>query len=285
MKSIVWLASYPKSGNTWVRIFLANYLSPDGGPVDINALATGPIASSRDVFDDLTGVDAADLTPEEIMAWRPDVYRLWSAEASAPHFVKAHDAQIQNSHRQWLFPPDASAGVIYSVRNPLDVAVSFAAHAGVSIDLIVDRMCRDYSMSAGIDRPSGQLTQRLLTWSGHVGSWLDGTEIPTLAVRYEDLLADPMAHFRAVVQFAGLQLDENRLESAVRHSHFESLRAQELAHGFKERPAKSADHFFRQGRSGGWRAALSHEHARTVIEAHGAVMRRFGYLTADGEPV
>ena len=63
---IIWLASYPKSGNTWMRTFLTNYWRDAAEPVDINSLEGGPIASARRVFDDAVGVEASDLTPAEI---------------------------------------------------------------------------------------------------------------------------------------------------------------------------------------------------------------------------
>ncbi|MCP5028332.1 MAG: sulfotransferase domain-containing protein, partial [Actinomycetia bacterium] len=75
MKPIVWLASYPKSGNTWFRTFLANLLRDDEDPVDINELRTGSIASARNPFDIHTGLEASDLTQDEIDLLRPGVYR------------------------------------------------------------------------------------------------------------------------------------------------------------------------------------------------------------------
>ena len=75
--NIIWLASYPKSGNTWLRVFLNNLLSEQERPVDINALnKTGPISSARFVFDKMTGIDSADFTPEEIDYYLPYTYIL-----------------------------------------------------------------------------------------------------------------------------------------------------------------------------------------------------------------
>ena len=65
-KNIIWLASYPKSGNTWFRIFLTNLLQKHTSPANINELTGGPIASSRQLFDELTGIDSSDLTFDEI---------------------------------------------------------------------------------------------------------------------------------------------------------------------------------------------------------------------------
>ena len=72
MAGIIWLASYPKSGNTWLRAFLTSFQS-GGQPVDINSMAGGPIASARKRFDDAMGVEASELTQEEIDRYRPRI--------------------------------------------------------------------------------------------------------------------------------------------------------------------------------------------------------------------
>ncbi len=80
MSGIYWLASYPKSGNTWLRSFLSNLQQDGDAPADINELATGTIASARDWLDEALGFDSADLSADEIDRLRPAVYR-WSLRA------------------------------------------------------------------------------------------------------------------------------------------------------------------------------------------------------------
>lgn len=65
-KKIIWLASYPKSGNTWFRIFLANLFSGAKQPANINELQDTSIASNRQMFDEAAGIASSDLTPQEI---------------------------------------------------------------------------------------------------------------------------------------------------------------------------------------------------------------------------
>ena len=81
MGKIIWLASYPKSGNTWMRILLTNYLRNANMPANINNLDGGPIASARQVFDDNVGIEASDLTQDEIERYRPYVYEMMSEQA------------------------------------------------------------------------------------------------------------------------------------------------------------------------------------------------------------
>jgi len=73
---IVWLASYPKSGNTWMRIFLANLINGSSTPIDLNDLISNGSSFSRPMIDDALGFDTGDLTPEECARLRPVVFRV-----------------------------------------------------------------------------------------------------------------------------------------------------------------------------------------------------------------
>ena len=277
--SIVWLASYPKSGNTWLRAVLANYRREKDGPADINHLGS-PIASRRHEFDEITGVESSDLTGEEIDALRPAVYRHLAAHSSDALPQKIHDA-----YTPALIPTDATRSSIYIIRNPLDVAVSYANHLGISIDRTISWMGdEEYTLAAGRRNLPNQLRQRLLSWSGHALSWIDQSAFPLHVVKYEDMSLRPYETFAAALDFAGLALDATRLERAIENSTFEKLQLQEEAHGFEERPS-TAGVFFRQGRPGGWRDVLDAEQAERIVRDHAEVMRRFGYLTETGKPL
>ena len=139
MGMIFWLASYPKSGNTWMRILLTNYLRRTEQPADINSLDDGPIASARQAFDDHVGVEASDLTQDEIERYRPLVYEQMSEQATEQLFLKVHDAFTYTRYGYPLISKAATAGVIYLLRNPLDVAVSFAHHSATTVEPILKR--------------------------------------------------------------------------------------------------------------------------------------------------
>lgn len=286
MNKIYWLASYPKSGNTWVRVFLTNYLTEDGGPVDINHLKGGPIASDREVFDRWAGVEASDLPLDEIANLRPDVYRQMALHVDHPMYVKVHDACTRNAEGQLLFPPDVTGGALYLIRNPLDVAVSYAHHGGRTLTQTVDALCNPKgNVYETPDRMSLQLPQRLLSWSDHVRSWVDGSGLRITVTRYEDLHAEPGTAFEEVLRALDLELDTGRLSRAVALSEFETIREQEQQTGFREKHMRADAPFFRQGRVGTWREELTPDLADRIIETQGEVMMRFGYLHPDGRPV
>ncbi len=273
--SFLWLASYPKSGNTWMRVLLTNYLQP-AEPASINALLPAFSAFERHEFEECTGLQSSALTPDEMLRYRSLFYELLGAELPRATIVKIHDACLGTDRGELLFPASATEGAVYIVRNPLDVAVSLAHHAHESIGHIIGRMNDPFYRLS--DSPSFPLLPHLLSsWSGHVSSWLDQGAFPVHRVRYEDLLADPAAEFGAVVRFAGLDYDAGGVVQAVDRSRFEVLREQEARDGFRER-MPAAQWFFREGRAGSWRDALSADEVRAVVDAHAPAMERLGYL-------
>ncbi len=287
MKNIIWLASYPKSGNTWLRVFLTNLLREDDEPADINRLDRTPIASARAVFDDAVGFEAADLSLDEVDRLRPEVYEHISNQANETRFFKIHDAYtyIDDCPGKPLVSFNATRGAVYIIRNPLDVTVSFANHLNTTIDKAVERMAEeDFCFSHQPGRLHEQLRQRLLSWSGHVRSWTGAEGLEVHVMRYEDMKQRPEETFTRAVQFAGLEKSRAQIEKALKFSRFSEMQRQENEKGFKEKPLQ-AQVFFYKGEVGVWRELLNGSQVKKIIAAHGDVMKRFGYLDQKGEPV
>jgi aryl sulfotransferase len=279
MAGIFWLASYPKSGNTWMRIFLTNYLQNDEQPADINRLDGGPIASARAIFDDLVGVEASDLTLEEQEFLRPQVYAEFARNLETDEFLKVHDAYTLNAEGRPLFPSEISRGVIYILRNPLAVVPSLANHINKSVDEAIDVLNQDFSKNRPKPRAGlgSQLPQRWLSWSAHVRSWAEAPGQRILLVRYEDMKMHPYETFRSVIQFARLRDDQARIHKAVEFSSFEQVKKQETEKGFKERIRRTS--FFRKGQVDSWKRELTPAQIERITAAHAETMQRYGYLS------
>ncbi|MHB8467262.1 MAG: sulfotransferase domain-containing protein [Acidimicrobiales bacterium] len=282
MSGIMWLASYPKSGNTWMRVLLTNYVRDPQTPACINDLEGGPIASSRPWFDHWVGIEASALPRSLVDQLRPEVYRRIAADATSVgfmdvRFMKVHDAWRRVNGGKPMFPPEVTAGVIYIVRNPLDLVVSCADHWGSTLESTVDRLCTGTTDEEPDDWLDNQLPQRLGSWSEHVDSWVRHSELAVTLVRYEDLLNDTHATFTSVVNAAYGTVDERRLAKAVRFSQFSELQRQEVESGFKERSASARGAFFRRGEVGSWRHELPANLASRIRSALGREMRELGY--------
>jgi hypothetical protein len=276
---LVWLASYPKSGNTWLRLALAS-LRANGAAVDLTArLPDAPIASSRPLFDSMIEVESSDLTADEIETLRPRVYETLVQTANKPMLCKVHDAWTRTGAGEPLFPAAATLGTLYIARDPRDVACSFAHHSGITTERAIKMMADPKAQLAALgDRLTHHLPQRLLSWSGHAESWLDAPGLAPLLVRYEDMTADTPAVLARVVDYLGWSAEAEAVNGAAEATRFEALQAAEDRQGFREKQVVTNGRFFRRGKAGGWRDTLTAAQAARIERDHEAMMVRLGYL-------
>jgi Sulfotransferase domain len=274
MGKIVWLASYPKSGNTWLRAFLHNYIAEPEKPYSINRLIDFSVSESNALFyQKYDARPASAYAIAEVQRMRPLVHRDFTELHPDLVFVKTHNASL-SVHGVPLCTPEVTQGAIYIVRDPRDVAVSYSHYTGRSLDKIIDFMGKAQAANRGTDV---QVFEMLGSWSAHVDLWTRHRNPKLLVLRYEDMLEQPQASFGKVAGFLGDQADPARLDRAIRFSAFEALQAQEAEHGYVANAADSSAPFFRRGQAGQWRAVLSSAQRLRLETDHAAMMERFGY--------
>lgn len=276
-EGIVWLASYPKSGNTWTRAFLHNLLDvikgEDGGVHDINAMneyTTWDIAG--DSFKAILGDDLRKADRKKIASVRPVVQRNLADETPGVIFVKTHNALVVDRG----FPTinlAVTSGVIYIVRNPLDVAISFAHHMGGTLDDAIKRMGTRGFETSGSEHSAFEVYG---SWSQNVHSWTRRPNRALYVMRYEDMLDDPERSFGGLARHLLLAPTRSQLQRAIDLSSFDTLRRQEEEKGFREKP-KTAERFFRKGEKDQWKLVLTPVQVQRIVADHGPQMRRFGY--------
>lgn len=273
-RTLVWLASYPKSGNTWLRAFLANYFIEGSEPVSINEMQKISFGdSSAPAYADLGRSNPMMLTPAQVVALRER--HLERVSRNAPtNFVKTHNANIRIVGRR-LIPPRLTRAAVYIIRDPRDMVLSYADHFGLNAAGAAAAVA---SPRNGVPTNTRTVMQFLGNWSDHVRSWAKAREFPVLVLRYEDMLADPAGQFEKVLRLIGAPIDAGVLAQATRFCSFEVLAAQEAATGFREQGSAQA-RFFRKGVSGQWRDALPDSIVARIAADHGATMKHYGYLT------
>lgn len=277
---IVWLASFPKSGNTWMRA-IVTALNTHSSLFNVDQLGSGwqphGLAGVLSM-----GLDARWLTAEEGLSVRDSQIRNVGVAAGSdveeapPLLRKTHEVYRVGQPSQQPFPTEASRAAIHIVRDPRDVACSYAPFFGLSLDGAIDALGSDGPQGPG---SAAQMvtTQPWGSWSSHALSWLDDQPpFPVHLVRYEDLLTDAVAILAPVFEAIGLTVDTAELRQAVDRTRFERLQAAEEKQGFRE-VSKRTSQFFRSGRSGGWRAQLDPVQVAAIESDHSAVMQRLGY--------
>lgn len=277
-KKIIWLASYPKSGNTWFRIFLNYLLSESKDPININNIDTSFISSSRLIFDEILGENASNLTEKEIDILKPEVYKKISFDSDKYVFIKTHDAWYKNDNGEPIIPSEATKKVIYFVRNPLDIAISFSFHGNISISKSVNNLnMSDFGLSVGSKKLYLQIHQKLYDWSYHVQSWTRFSKLPVHIIRYEDMISNTLEVFTKSLDFLNIDHNPNKVAQSLSNSSFINLKRQEEELGFKEKSISSKK-FFRSGQINDWRNYLNKKQVLEIASTHKDIMKNFGYL-------
>lgn len=263
LKRIIWLASYPKSGNTWMRSLLAHYLMPPGKAPDINNLRAFTTGDTRqDFYNAAVGKLFRSESVEDWVRVRQKALRLIAGSKPNSHFVKTHCQPIIVFDME-LIPAEVTAGAIYIMRNPFDLAPSFARHQSTDIDTAIDRMTNPDTImgtETGIYDALGR-------WDDHIYAWTNAPGLPLHVVRYEDLLEKPAKTMRELLgKFLKVPLDSPKLAKAIKATSFDAMKKQEEKLGFYEKP-KGMKSFFAKGQAGVWRDDLTPAQVERLREA------------------
>ncbi|MCB1489911.1 MAG: sulfotransferase domain-containing protein [Bauldia sp.] len=281
-RGIIWIASYPRSGNTWTRAFI-NALNgvmrdADTADVDINRIEEGGgVENAAALYPRFLGKPVALASEAEIAAARPRVQVALAESAGRPIYLKTHNANGVDFGNP-LINPSATAGAIYIVRNPLDVAISYAAFSNTTIDKVIERMATPgWGIRRSVEKGHERVRVISGSWSENVASWTDRPNPAFLAVRYEDMIEKPEGTFARIARHILLKPTREQLRQAIALTDFNRLRAKESEQGFVEKPEAAAS-FFRSGRSGQWQDELTDEQVARIVKAHRPLMRKFGYM-------
>ena len=277
MNQITLIASYPKSGNTWLRVILCNLLSKGDDPVSINNIFI-PWGLSRNTLENLLGIDTSDLTSGELTRLIPyAIHKFASDESIFQPFIKTHSRYPLWDVDHSRFPHHILNGVVYLIRNPLDICVSLSFHSAISIDRAIANMeDRNFTFFAGKNRPRTNLSESVSCWSNNVDSWVSQDVLPVLFVRYEDMRSNPFKSVSRILDFCSIEVTYAQIKQAILFSEIDRLREEENTSGFVEKDSKS-DSFFRKGLVGDCANHLTHTQIARIVSKHGTIMSRFGY--------
>ena len=291
-KQLIWLSSYPKSGNTWVRLFLAALVSENHKAVDQSVSESKillsedvPVMYKRDGISSVVGLDLGDFNEPEIFALRAEAYASLNQSLTAPVYIKVHDAYTSPYGQKTLFAPSITRGAIYLVRNPLDTVISYSHQSQASIDQAIATFNRQHSLVFQDEeyRSDMQTRQFVSDWSGHVKSWCQTSSLSPLLVRFEDLLAEPTKWFSEIVRYLALPASKQQIASAIERVSFASLQQKEQEQGFAE-IEYYGQQFFRKGAVGEWQSVLSSEQVKLIISNHREVMKWLAYIDENDQP-
>jgi hypothetical protein len=258
-QNLIWIGSFPKSGNTWVRAFLGNYFQPTGKNLSINELSSITTSDVRtDWFDKAAGKPFIGTGFDHWFETRVKVLRLIAQSSQGNRFVKTH-SKIDRVGGIDFIMPEVTAAAICIIRNPFDVVISFSRHNDIPIDDAIDRMCDHKNISS----TDNGILEVLGRWDDHIQSWTKAPGLPRHIMRYEDMVDNPKAAFTALLKFLQVPVDYKTMQKALKETSFSALQKQESSEGFREKPP-GMDKFFSTGTYGGWMDKLTPEQMERI---------------------
>ena len=258
---IIWIASYPKSGNTFLRSFLSTYYFSKNGKFDFNLLLNINQFPSLKYSNSksFTFVDAAK-------NWIPNQKTFFNKEKL--FFLKTHNSLEQYFGNKFTTSSE-TIGAIHIVRDPRNVISSMCNHYSMNYDEIYQKMV-DNNTSLSHKTSGGDLSNFsfLGSWSNHYWSWKNNFEFKTLTIRYEDLENNSYDEFYKILTFIEEVSGKNNpiniknLKKSLESTNFSNLKKQEKLHGFKESlsyKTNNKTNFFNLGFKNDWRKNLPKE--------------------------
>ena len=273
---ITWLASYAKSGNTWVRLFLSRMLLGDAWHIDKAQAQIPHILSIVQPKKDWGQVDLGDPAVAKDVAsmWIPIQKRVRAADIFRHRntiLMKTHNAFVTLEGHAFS-DLEQSEKAVYIVRDPRDVLLSLAHHVGEPVEKCLEGLLSPFAM---VLPDEDYVPEFWGDWGGHYRSWRDFNLGPQLTLRYEDLLETPGKTFRALLAFLDWRDDDTAIDAAIDAVLFDKLRKTEEERGFIEAPGERK--FFRRGVAGGWRDHPEKDLFRRLEDALADEMRLLGY--------
>ena len=276
---IIWIASYPKSGNTWMRLFIKSYFNSSNIKFSLdNQLDDTIVVESFPVerrFEELK-INFEDFS---------DIYKNWLNMQlminlnNKINYLKTHNAMCTiNNHK--FTNVENTLGAIYIVRDPRDVLVSYSYFLNRSIDEILKKMTSNNSYEGAELKNKFYKKSLLGSWSSHYNSWkkLDG--VKTILVKYEEMIENPHSTFLKVLIYlknlTNIKIDEKKINDTIKQTSFENLKNLELKEGYKGN--LSPNPFFRSGKVGQWREKLTKEQCQKIEITFKNEMTELGYL-------
>jgi len=279
---IIWLASYPKSGNTWLRSLLASYYFSKDGSFDFKLLDNIDQFPSTQFFRDKKNTFSA---PE-------DTSNLWLSEQEKINqdnkirFLKTHNALCKINSNSFTNEKNTLAG-IYIIRDPRNIVTSLANHYQVDVNKAFDFMKDE--KKALIEKVNERYLGfvPILSWALHQESWIKCTKFPILTIRYEDLQLETFQTFIKVIKFinklSNLEnlINETKAKKSIISCEFEKLKKLENKNGFSEamvdKKTKKKISFFNLGRKNDYKRLLQTNLIDEMSSLYNQQIKKFNY--------
>ena len=281
----VWLASYPKSGNTLVRSMLAAYFFSNDGVYNFDLIKNIKQFPVNALFQRI-GIDIQN--EEEVIKNYIKVQASFNKKNSV-QFLKTH-SYLFNINNHAFTDLNNSLGVVYIVRDPRNIVSSLANHMGSSSEKSADILINSFKFgNIFSDQIAEQTRLYLGTWNGNYNSWKSfKNEGRYLLIKYEDLIKDRDFTFRKILKFiyklqgVKFKIDQKKFQNTIETTDFDRMKSMEKEKGFFEAKTQKETGkkipFFNLGPQNDWQKLLDKKVRKKIEEAFKKEMLELGYI-------
>tara|TARA_A100000164_G_C21716257_1_gene680662 strand:- start:54 stop:881 length:828 start_codon:yes stop_codon:yes gene_type:complete len=271
----IFLASYPKSGNTWLRSIIGNFYNL-GKDFSLNDLKLIPLLSIKKHFDEFNNkiyTKNRELHFDWVSKNIIQCQNKLNFQSNHLNIFKTHSVRHKNFTNETV-----NAGFIYIVRDPRDIVISFKNFTGKNYDEIIKELLYEKKLMIG----SNGVHELLSTWDLNVQSWLNYNTVPRLIIKYEDLKQNTKEIIIKIIKFlnnvhkSNFKFNDQEIDKIILNTDFNNLKTLEEKNGFDEATKNSK--FFRSGMSNQWKDVLSNTQIKLIENNLKPLMKHFNYI-------
>ena len=270
---ILWLSSFPKSGNTWLRSLISCYLDEDRNKTVFEKIKKIERFPSPSHFKGILNLDILKNNELEICKYWITAQEKINLSGEFK-ILKTHN--FGGSQKgNWFTNSENTCGFIYIVRDPRSVATSYAHHINIPFEKSVEIICNENQFEAN----EKNLIEIRSSWRVNYLSWKN-RDYPKLIIKYEELFTNTFDVFYKILKFLSnfkkIEIEKNKIKETIKMCSFESLSKLENLIGFNEREGE--ENFFRKGMINEWEKSLSKDLIKKIENNFKDEMISLGYL-------
>ena len=278
-KKMFWISSYPKSGNTWLRLILCGlFFTEDGNLNNFDLLKKIPGFDSLKNFSfvkekSLKDYDiifnGTEYNEESVLTYSKywiEAQKRISIDKGKFGLFKTHNARVKINNNYYT-DSSITLGFIYISRDPRDIVISYSKHINKNIDETIRFLLDGQIMKK--EKIGNKMPEIILNWRDHYLSWKKFSEVPSLFLKYEDMLNNIELEIQKITNFfyknynIKITNESSKIKNIIKSTKFDNLKKKEFQYGF---PEHSHSTFFRIGQQKQWSKILNQKQIETIEE-------------------